>query len=60
MSDFLKAWDEAVRSAQENYSVGYVLDRRGDEVRIVARTRHAAFMGIVPPKHDPKRDERSA
>lgn len=57
MSKFLGAWDDAVRAAQENYSCGYVIERRDGELRIVARTRHAAFMGIQPPKHDPKRDK---
>ena len=59
MNDFLKQWDQAVQEAQrtgrpvELYRQDHMLAKPV----LVARTRHPAFMGATPPKHDPARDQ---
>lgn len=61
---FLQEWDRALKRAQESGRVAFVthLERsRGISGEVItavvkARTRHPAFMGSPPKKHDPERD----
>jgi hypothetical protein len=61
---FLEEWDLAIEAARLHNKPGKVWNI--DEIdpangwpitRCVARTMHPAFMGGVPPKHDPERDK---
>lgn len=57
MLSFLTEWDRAVEWAIENNQPAYLYDVDGEGNQIlIGRTRHPAFMGAQPPKHDPERD----
>ena len=57
---FLEVWDQAVANALETGepTMLYRVEIETGETRLIGRTRHPAFMGGVPPKHDPNRDRR--
>lgn len=62
---FLEQWDATLERARRSGRIAYLtsLERvktsRGQLITAVvhARTRHPAFMGVVPSKHDPERDQ---
>ena len=58
MSDWLEIWDEALTEAVRDGEPGQLwkFDRDSASFVLVAQTRHPAFMGVVPPKVDPERD----
>jgi hypothetical protein len=61
---WLEEWDRTIKRAQESGRIAYMtkLERsKGPSGEVItaivkARTRHPAFMGVVPPKVDPERD----
>ena len=53
---FLDAWTKALREAVRDGEPGRVWKVENGVARCVGRTRHPAFMGVVPPKVDPERD----
>ena len=59
-SSFLNEWDALIDLAVEKneMAVLYRLDEKGGELVASARTRHPAFMGRQPVKHDPERDSK--
>ena len=57
---FLEAWTKALNEAVRDGQPGRVwkYERKSASFRVVARTRHPAFMGAAPVKHDPERDKQ--
>lgn len=53
---FLAAWTKALREAVRDGEPGRVWKIENGVARCVGRTRHPAFMGLPPQKHDPRRD----
>jgi hypothetical protein len=55
---WLKLWDHVLQEAVESGQPGelWKYDRKSASFYLVARTRHPAFMGAVPAKVDPERD----
>jgi len=57
-SNFLEDWDALIEHALANNEPAYLAEMEDGEVVIKARTRHPAFMGRQPVKHDPERDSK--
>lgn len=56
---FLSEWDNLIEWAVENNEPGYLYDTDGEgNTYLRARTRHPAFIGAQPVKHDPARDTK--
>lgn len=56
---FLSEWDNLIEWAVENNESGYLYDTDGEgNTYLRARTRHPAFIGAQPVKHDPARDSK--
>jgi len=55
---WLHIWDEALTEAVRDGEPGQLWkwNREAAMFVLVARTRHPAFMGLPPKKHDPERD----
>lgn len=53
---FLEAWTKALDEAVRDGQPGRVWKIENGIKRLVGRTRHPAFMGLPPKKHDPERD----
>jgi hypothetical protein len=55
---WLGVWEIALEEARADGVPGelWKFDQRSASFVLVARTRHPAFMGTAPVKHDPERD----
>ena len=55
---WLETWEIALEEARRDGKPGQLwkYNRKSQSFYLVARTRHPAFMGLQPVKHDPERD----